>query len=114
MNNGDPRDEIERLEAQIDAFSDKIESCRKFILASRIAVIGGGVVFVAIIFGAIRFDPAVMACAMAAMLGGVAVWGSNGSTAKEAAAQLKAAEGRRAALIGMIEFRLIAAGETLH
>jgi hypoxanthine-guanine phosphoribosyltransferase len=112
--NGDPRHEIERLEAQIDALSDKIESCRKFILASRIAVIGGGIVFAAMLIGAIRFDPAAMALAIAAMLGGVAVWGSNGSTAREAAAQLKAAEGRRIALIGMIELRVIDAGETLH
>jgi hypothetical protein len=114
MDNGDPRHEIERLEARIDALADKVESCRKFILAARIAVAGGGVVFGAIIVGAIRFDPAVMALAMAAMLGGVTVWGSNGSTAKEAAAQLKAAESQRAVLIGMIELRVVAAGETLH
>jgi hypothetical protein len=112
--NGDPHHEIERLEAQIDALGDKIESCRKFILASRITVIAGGVVFAAIIVGAIRFDPAVMAFAIAATLGGAAVWGSNGSTAKEAATQLKAAESRRAGLIGMIELRVIAAAETLH
>jgi hypoxanthine-guanine phosphoribosyltransferase len=114
MNNGDPRDEIERLEARIDALTDMIENCRKFILASRIAVVGGGIVFGAILIGAIRFDPAVMALAIAAMLGGVAVWGSNGSTAKQAAAQRKAAEGRRTALIGAIELRVIAGGETLH
>jgi hypothetical protein len=114
MNNGDPREEIERLEAQIDALTDKIESCRKFILGSRITVIAGGIGFVAIFIGAVRFDPAVMALSMAAMLGGIAMWGSTGSTAKEAAAQLKAAESRRAVLIGMIELRVVDAGETLH
>jgi hypothetical protein len=33
MNEGDPRNEIERLEVQIDELAAKIESCRKFILA---------------------------------------------------------------------------------
>ena len=39
----DPRDEIVRLEAHIEELAAKIESCRKFILASRIVVAGGGI-----------------------------------------------------------------------
>jgi len=37
MNDGDHRDEIVRLEVQIDELAARIESCRKFILAGRIA-----------------------------------------------------------------------------
>ena len=37
----------------------------------------GGIVLVALLFGAITFDPAVMACAAAALLGGIVAWGSN-------------------------------------
>ena len=44
------------------------------------------------LFGVIRFDPTVMMAAIAALLGGIVVWGSNGSTAKEAANELAAAE----------------------
>ena len=33
INGADPHDEIVRLEAQIDELGDKLESCRKFILA---------------------------------------------------------------------------------
>lgn len=106
-NDGDPHDEIVRLEAQIEELAAKIESCRKFILASRIAMASGGIVIAAILLGAIRFDPAAITAAVAAFLGGIVVWGSNGSTAKEAAKELSAAEADRAALIEMIDLRVI-------
>jgi hypothetical protein len=114
MNNGDPHDEIVRLEAQIEALSARIENCRKFILAARVAVAGGGVCLAALFLGAIRFDPQIMLLAVAASLGGIVVWGSNGSTAKEASAELAKAEADRAALIGLIDLRVIAERPTLH
>ena len=40
----DPHGEIVRLEEHIEELAAKIESCRKFILASRIAMAGGGIV----------------------------------------------------------------------
>jgi hypothetical protein len=104
---GDPHDEIVRLEAHIEELAAKIESCRKFILASRVALVGGSIILAAMLFGAIRFDPAVMTAAVAALLGGIVGWGSNGSTAKEAAKELAAAESDRAALIEMIDLRVI-------
>ena len=106
-SDGDPHDEIVHLEAHIEELAAKIESCRKFILASRIAIAGGGIVIAVMFLGAIRFDPAAMAAAVAALLGGIVVWGSNGSTAKEAAKELAAAEADRAALIEMIDLRVI-------
>jgi hypothetical protein len=114
MNNGDPHDEIVRLEAQIEELSAKIESCRKFILAARIAVAAGGVLLAALFLGAIRFDVQLMMLAMAALLGGIVAWGSNGATAKEAASELAQAEANRKALIGMIDLRVIAERPTLH
>ena len=45
LENGDPREEIVRLEERIEELAAKIESCRKFILASRIAVASGGTPF---------------------------------------------------------------------
>jgi hypothetical protein len=98
--NGDPHDEVVRLEERIEDLAEKIESCRKFILASRIAVAGGVLVLGGMLFGAIRFDPGMMAAAVAAPLGGVAVWGSNRSTAKQAAKELALAESDRSVLIG--------------
>jgi hypothetical protein len=114
MSDTDPHDEIVRLEAQIDELTEKLESCRKFILAGRVAAAAGGLVLVALLFGVIAFDPAIMACAAAALLGGFVAWGSNRSTANEATAEIAAAEARRAALIGQIRLRLIEGAPTLH
>ena len=100
-------DEIVRLEERIEELCTKIESCRKFILASRIAVTGGGIVLAAMLVGAIRFDLGTMAASVAAFLGGIVVWGSNISTAKEAAKEMAAAEADRAALIEIIDPRVI-------
>jgi hypothetical protein len=114
MNDDDPHDEIVRLEAQIETLSDRIESCRKFILAGRIAVAAGGTLLVALLLDAIRFDLQLMMLAMAALLGGIVAWGSNSSTAKEAQDELAAAEANRKALIGLIDLRVVAERPTLH
>jgi hypothetical protein len=114
MDEGDPHDEIVRLEARIEDLAEKLESCRKFILAGRAAVAGGSIFLVALLFGAIAFDPAIMACAAAALLGGLVAWGSNRSTADETSAEIAAAEARRAVLIGQIQLRVIEGGATLH
>ena len=107
LENGDPHEEIVHLEEQIDELAAKIESCRKFILASRIAVAGGGVVLAAMLVGAIRSDLGLMAAAVASLLGGIVVWGSNSSTAKEATKEIAAAETKRAGLIEHINPRVI-------
>jgi hypothetical protein len=100
--NDDPRDQVVRLEALIEELTAKIESCRKFILASRIATWGGGVVLFAMLFGLMRFNPGIMTGAIAALLGGIAAWGSNSSTAKEPANELAVAEADRSLLITKI------------
>ena len=107
LENGDPREEIVRLEERIEELAAKIESCRKFILASRIAVASGGLLSAGMLFGAIRSDLGLMAAAVSLLLGGIVVWGSNRSTAKEATKELAASESERAALIEHINPRVI-------
>jgi hypothetical protein len=114
MDDDDPHDEIVRLEALIEDLAARLESCRKFILVGRIALTAGAILLVALLFGAIRFDPAIMAAAVAAVLGGIVAWGSNSSTAKEAAAELAAAEAARAGLIADLDLRLVAERKRLH
>lgn len=104
----DLREEIVRLEAQIEVLADRIESCRKFIQAARIAAVGGCVLLAATLLGAINFDPRALLAGCTALLGGIAVWGSNASTAKEAAAQLAQVEVARAALIGRLDLHVVA------
>jgi hypothetical protein len=110
----DPRAKIARLETRIEALSDQIESCRKFILAGRGAIAFGAVLLVAGLFGVIQFDGLSLTGAFAALLGGVVVLGSNDSTAKEARAELAKAEAARGALIGVIELRVVSERPTLH
>jgi len=107
IDDSDYRDEIVQLETQIDELAARIESCRKFILVGRIAVAGGGAVLIAMLVGAIQFDPALIAVAVTAVLGGIVAAGSNHSTAKEAMHELTVAEAKRTALIGQIDLRLV-------
>ncbi|MCX7314259.1 MAG: hypothetical protein WCG92_02515 [Hyphomicrobiales bacterium] len=109
----DPRDEIARLEARIEALAAKIEGCRKFILASRVALALGGLVLTATMVGAIAPDGAGLTAAIVAVLGGFVLLGSNSSTAREAADEMAAAEAQRAALIGSIELQVVGRA-TLH
>jgi len=109
----DPHAEIARLEELIEQLEVRLESCRKFAAASRFAMALGGVLLVGLVFGVIPFDPLALTGAMAAGLGGIVTLGSNNSTAKEAAAQLAAAEAERADLIGSIHLRVID-NPTLH
>ena len=99
-NGDDHRSEIARLEAQIDELEATIESCRKFILAGRVALASGSVVLIAMLVGGILFNPSVMGIAGAAVLGGIVAVGSNRSTAKEALRELTALEAKRTTLIG--------------
>jgi hypothetical protein len=114
MNDSNRREEIIRLEAQIDDVAARIESCRKFILVGRIAVAGGGAVLIALLVGAIQFDPAVIAVAVTAVLGGIVAAGSNHSTAKEAMHELTVAEAKRTELIEQIDLRLVANRDELQ
>jgi hypothetical protein len=76
------------------------------------AVIGfGGILLLAIVLGAIRFDPMAMIGAIAAMVGGAVVFGSNKSTSEQARAAMKAAEAQRAELIARIDLRVVGNGD---
>ena len=107
IGDGDPREEIARLEARIEELADKIESCRKFVIASRASIGFGGLFLLLGLIGAIRLDALVLTGSTVATLGGIVLLGSNRSTANEAAAQLEATEARRASLIGQIDLRVV-------
>jgi hypothetical protein len=102
------REQIAWLEGQIEQLTQSIESCRKFILASRLLIAAGAILLVTIVVGAIRPEPLVLIAAIAAVLGGIVLFGSNNSTAKQKNAALRAAEAERADLIGRIDLRLVA------
>jgi hypothetical protein len=111
MNEVDLREQISRLEDRIEELAEAIERCRKLMLFSKAAIAVGGPLIVAIMFGAIRFDPAVMIGAITAVIGGTVLLGSNSSTSQLTMAALKTAEQQRAELIGRIDLQLVDDGD---
>lgn len=109
------RDEIERLEEQIEALRQSIGRCRKISLAAKTAV-AAGLAWLALTFLLIApFLPSLFFGAIAAAIGGVVLLGSNATTWNETEAALHQAEAQRTALIDGIELTTVDAGVTrLH
>jgi hypothetical protein len=107
MSEDEIREEISRLEAHIEKLAAVIESCRKIILAAKAAIGLGAVLLLLLIVDVVRFDAVAFMAAVAALLGGIVLLGSNTSTAREKTAELNAAEAKRAELIGHIKLRLV-------
>jgi hypothetical protein len=80
MADGDLRDQIARLEADIEQLAETLDRCRKAMALAKVAIAAGGVLILAYFLGAIGFDPAILIGALAAIIGGVVVFGSNSST----------------------------------
>jgi len=104
---GDLSDQIARIEADIDQFAQTLEGCRKVMALSRVVIAAGGIWAVAYFLGVIRFDPTFMVGAIAAIIGGIVVLGSNSSTSRQTMAAMKLAETQRAKLIDMIDPRAV-------
>jgi hypothetical protein len=94
-DDGDLHEQILHIEAHIEDLTDIIERCRKIILISKVAIAAGGILILATIIGAVGADPTVLIGAIAAVIGGTVVFGSNTSTLKHTMADMKAAEAHR-------------------
>ena len=108
---GDLRDQISRIEADIDQLAKTLDGCRKAMLLSKVTIAAGGIWLLGYFLGAFRFDPMLMVGAIAAVIGGVVILGSNSSTSQQTIAAIKAAETERDELIDMIDPRAVAVGE---
>jgi hypothetical protein len=75
MDDGDLRDQIARLEAEIEELAKSLEGCRKVMLLSKVAIAAGGILILA--YFIMRFDPTTVVGAIAVVIGGVVVLGSN-------------------------------------
>jgi hypothetical protein len=106
-DNGDLHEQILHIEAHIEDLTDIIARCRKIILISKVAIAAGGILILATIFGAVGFDPTVLIGAIAAVIGGTVVFGSNMSTLKQTMADVKAAEAHRTELISRMDLRVV-------
>ena len=108
---GELHEQILHIEAHIEELTDIIEGCRKIILISKVAIAAGGILILAIIIGAVGFDPTVLIGAIAAVIGGTVVFGSNTSTLKQTMTDMKAAEAHRTELISRMDLKVVGDGE---
>jgi hypothetical protein len=110
---GGARKEIARLEARLEELADGLARCRKVKLVAQVVLAGGGLWLAAATVGIISFDPVAFMAAVAGVIGGIVLYGSNTTTAQELEAEMKEAEAKRAALIGALDLRVVNGGR-LH
>jgi hypothetical protein len=103
VTDDDPIDEISEIEARIEALARIAERCRKFILASKVAIAGGGVLLLIVILGLFGAGQSSALGSIALMLGGIVSLGSNIGTLRQADAAISAAEMLRSELIDRID-----------
>jgi len=99
VDNGDPAEEIARLESRLDELADAMARCRKIRLISQIAIAASGIWLLAAAVGVIGFDPMGLMAAIAGVIGGTVMYGSNTTTSRQVDAAIEKAEAMRAALI---------------
>jgi hypothetical protein len=109
-DDGDLHEQILHIETQIEDLTDVIERCQKISFISK-AAMAAGTLILAIIIGAVGFDPAVMIGAIAVAIGGTVIFGSNTSTLKQTGTDMKGAEAHRAELIIKMDLRVVGDGE---
>ena len=107
MDEDDPTDEIARIEAQLEGLAEVAERCRKFILASKTAIAGGGALLLVVVLGLFGANETVAIGSIAAVLGGIVSLGSNVSTLRQTMAAISEAEAHRSDLIGMIDLQMV-------
>jgi hypothetical protein len=111
MADDDPRDQISRIENDIEEYAVTLEGCRKAMLLSKVAVVSGIISLAAYLLGAIWLNSVAVIGAMAAVIGGVVVFGSNLTTSRQATSAMAALERHRAELIDTINLRTIGEGD---
>ena len=103
----DPVGEIALIEARLEHLAAVAERCRKFILASKIAIGGGLALMLAMLAGLFGSNQIATIGSIAAVLGGIVSLGSNVSTLQQTAAAIDAAELARSDLIGSMQLRVV-------
>ena len=112
---GEIRDDIDQLEARIEALTASLERCRKISLAAKFALAAGAAWFALLLLWIVSFSAAAFVAALSAVLGGLVLLGSNTTTWQQTAASLHAAEAERAQLIGSIDLRVVGEEQrTIH
>jgi hypothetical protein len=106
MDGDDFRDEIAQLEARSETLTESIERCVKISLAAKLTIAAGAIWIVLVLLW-VPYFPGTVIAAMAAVIGGTVLLGSNSTTWTQAEADLRAAEAMRTDLIGRMELPIV-------
>ncbi len=98
-------DEIACLEERIETLSLSIERCRKISLAAKLFIAAGAIVLIILVLG--QFIPTLLFAAVAAIIGGSVLLGSNKTTWEQMDTARREAEVQRTQLIGRLNMRLV-------
>jgi hypothetical protein len=107
MNGDDLRDDIALLEQRIEHLREARERCRKISLAAKTTIAAGAVVSVLTLLTVIAFYPSAFFGALAAMIGGAVLLGSNKTTWEQTEEELRKAEALRDQFIGSIDMKVV-------
>jgi hypothetical protein len=107
MNDEPAASEIARLEEHIEELSQALVRCDKIGWAARIAIAGGALWFALALLTVLVFSATGFTGALASLLGGIVLAGSNKTTRDETEAALRMAEDRRRELIDTLRLRLV-------
>jgi type III secretory pathway component EscV len=114
MQDETARDAIERLEEEIERLTLKRERCRKLSLAAKRAIAAGALWLVLTLLGLAPFLPSLFFAALAALIGGIVLLGSNATTWDQTDAAIEKADAARARLIEGIALRVVDGAARVH
>jgi len=114
MNTDVSSDDIARIEERIEELREGITRCRKLSVAAKLAI-GGGAIWIALtLLWLVPYVPFMAIGAIASVIGGIVLLGSNSTTWTETEAALAASEAMRAEWIGRKEMRVVGESRVLH
>jgi hypothetical protein len=108
MSDDETRAQLAEIEERIEYLRDVVESCRKGMLASRAAIIAGGVFFVLNLVGLVWSASLILALlSFTAIIAGIVWLGANRTSREQAAASLQVAQSEWREVTDQIEMSTI-------
>jgi hypothetical protein len=103
-------DDIARVEARIEALEESIRRCRKLSFAAKAAIAAGAAWLTLTLMAIVPFDTAMLFGALAAVIGGIVLLGSNATTWTQMEESLQASNALRAEMIERMDMRVVDGG----
>lgn len=107
MTDPTTREQITRLEGEIERLSDSVARCRKIAIAAKVAIGTGCILLASLLAGAVGVDALSLMVSAILIIGGIVLLGSNETTSRQILARIEETERLRAALIGEMELTLV-------